>query len=76
MVSVADSTGKLESGALDGNTIMGGRQAQCSRATDDITDPPIESLYCFAGYLNVLPLEVLIVHYAKRSRNRCDNINK
>ena len=58
---MADATGKLESGALDGNTVMEGRQAQCSRATDDITDTPIESLYCFAAYLNVLPLEVCLV---------------
>ena len=55
LVTVADATGKFESGYIDGNAFFEGRYLQCIRANEDVADIVIEPLYCAAYWGTVLP---------------------
>ena len=59
MNTVADATGKFESGYIDGNAFYEGRYLQCIRANENVANIVMEPLYCAAYWVTVLPALVL-----------------
>ena len=54
-IPVADATGRLESGVLDGNALFEGRHLQCKNANNRVDDIIVEPLYCSSFWDTLLP---------------------